>query len=500
MRHLENDMDLLSAEARSFLDREHGLFIAGRTVEGRRHYDVTDPTTGRTVSRAAEAGLDDVDAAVSAARTALDGAWAGKRPHEREACLLRLAGLLEKNIRELSEIATLESGRLLANTRGIDVEHSILVLRYMAGMATKIKGTTLPVSIPYIPKGEFDGYTYREPIGVVAAIVPWNVALGIAIWKIAPALAAGCTVVLKPAPQTPLTALRLAELALEAGIPEGVLNVLTSSEAAVGEALVKHPGVDKVSFTGSTATGRRIAETAASQFKSVSLELGGKSPFIVMEDADLDRAIPAAAWGIFANHGQNCCAGSRLYVHASRYREVVEGVAEIARSITLGSPLLAETQMGPLANRAHRDRVLGFIAAGRSEGARLVTGGGCPDHDGAYIEPTILADVSPGMTPVAEEIFGPVLVAASFQTHEEALQLANDTEFGLGASVWSNDIRTVRRMGRGIKAGSIWVNVHNALDMALPFGGWKSSGQGFDLGEEAVLGHTRVKAMVQHFL
>lgn len=499
MTHMENNTDLLSPVTRSFLNREHGVFIDGKFRQTNSHYDVIDATTGKKAASAAEATLADVDAAVAAARKALDGVWAQKRPHEREACLLRLADLLHENMREISEIGAIESGRLLANTRGIDIEHSILVLRYMAGMATKIKGTTLPLSISYIPHGEFDGYTYREPIGVVAAIVPWNVALGIAIWKIAPALAAGCTVVLKPAPQTPLTALRLAELALEAGIPEGVINILTGSKADIGEALVRHPGVDKISFTGSTATGRRIAEAAASQFKSVSLELGGKSPFIVMEDADLEKVIPAAAWGIFANHGQNCCAASRLYVHASRYNEVIEGVAAIARSIRLGSPLFPETQMGPLSSHAHRDRVLGFIEAGKSEGARLVTGGGTPDHAGAYIEPTILADVSPRMTPVAEEIFGPVLVAAPFSTDEEALQLANDTEFGLGASVWSNDIRKIRKMGKRIKAGSIWVNVHNALDMALPFGGWKSSGQGFDLGEEAVLGHTRVKAMVQHF-
>ncbi|KGF69418.1 hypothetical protein LL06_10605 [Hoeflea sp. BAL378] len=499
MKHFENDLELLSAEARSFLNREHGVFIDGKMVLGEERYDIVDATTGRTVSTATDATLADVDLAVAAARKALEGVWAQRRPHEREACLLRLADLLQQNSREISEIASIESGRLLTNTRGIDIEHSILVLRYMAGMATKIKGATLPLSIPYIPRGEFDGYTYREPIGVVAAIVPWNVALGIAIWKIAPALAAGCTVVLKPSPQTPLTALRLAELATEAGIPDGVVNVLTGSGSQVGAALVRHPDVDKISFTGSTGTGRRIAEAAASQFKSVSLELGGKSPFIVLEDADPAVVIPAAAWGIFANHGQNCCAGSRLYVHANRYDEVVEGVAEIARSIRLGSPLLAETQMGPLTNLGHRDRVLQLVEAGKSEGARLVTGGGRPDHPGAYFEPTILADVTSRMTPVAEEIFGPVLVAASFKTEEEALLLANDTEFGLGASIWSNDTRKIRKMRRGIKAGSVWVNVHNALDMALPFGGWKNSGQGFDLGEEAVLGHTRVKAVVEHF-
>lgn len=499
MNKLDNDLGRLGAAARAFLDRDHGLHIDGKSSAGGSRYEIIDPTSGKPVATATEGSVADVDAAVAAARRALKGPWGRMRPNERQNCLLRMAALLQQNGEEISEIGAVESGRLLANTRGIDVDYSNHFLTYMAGWATKIEGSTMPLSMPYIPDGDFDGFTLREPIGVVAAIVPWNVALGIAVWKIAPALAAGCTMVLKPAPQTPLTALRFAEIALEAGVPEGVLNIITGSAPELGSALVRHPDVDKITFTGSTETGRLIAQATAGSFKSVSMELGGKSPFIIMEDANLDRAIPAAAWGIFGNHGQNCCAGSRLYVHKRHYEAVLEGVAKIARDIQLGSPLLPETQMGPLANHRQRERVLGYIEAGRSQGARVVTGGGVPVHGGAYIEPTVLADVTADMTPVREEIFGPVLVAASFETDEEALRLANDTEYGLGASIWSQDLDRVRAMTRGLQAGSVWVNVHNALDMALPFGGWKNSGQGFDLGKESVLGHTRLKAVVHHY-
>ncbi len=499
MNTLDNDFGRLGAPARAYLEREHGLLIDGKSRASASRYDIIDPTSGQPFATAAEANEGDVADAVAAARRALTGPWARMRPNERQNCLLRMAALLDQNGAEISEIAAVESGRLLGNTRGIDVDYSNHFLTYMAGWATKIEGRTTALSMPYIPDGELDGFTFREPIGVVAAIVPWNVALGIAIWKIAPALAAGCTIVLKPAPQTPLATLRFAELALEAGVPEGVLNIITGSAPELGSALVRHPDVDKITFTGSTQTGRLIKQATADSFKSVSMELGGKSPFLIMEDADLDRAIPAAAWAIFGNHGQNCCAGSRLYVHKRHYERVLEGVSEIARSISLGSPLLPETQMGPLANHQQRERVLGYIEAGRAQGARVVTGGSAPDHRGAYVEPTILADVTSDMTPVCEEIFGPVLVAAAFETDQEALRLANDTEYGLGASVWSKDLDRVRAMTRGLEAGSVWVNVHNALDMALPFGGWKNSGQGFDLGQESVLGHTRVKAVVHHY-
>ncbi|MEW5420593.1 aldehyde dehydrogenase [Amorphus sp. 3PC139-8] len=498
MSRLENDFGLLGEEAKAYLDRVHGLHIGGREVATRDSYALCDPTTGREFARAAEAGPDEIDAAVAAARTALNGDWATLRPYERERRLLRLADLLEAHERELSEIETVCSGRLLPNTAGVDVGYSAHVLRYMGGWATKLEGQTARLSVPYIPTGDLQGFTFREPVGVVGAIVPWNVALGIAVWKIAPALAAGCTIVLKPAPQTPLSALRFARLALEAGIPPGVLNIVTGSGPEVGELLVRHPDIAMVSFTGSTEVGRKIAAEAAGQFKRISLELGGKSPVIVMEDAEVAAASEAAAWAIFANHGQNCCAGSRLYVHRSLYGEVIDRVVAIAESIELSAPLLPDAAMGPLVNQAQRQRVLRYVEAGLAEGARLVTGGTAPDHVGAYVRPTVLADAEPQMSSVKDEIFGPVLMAAAFEREEDVLALANDSRFGLGASVWTRDVDRVHRMTRALEVGSVWINVHNALDVALPFGGWKDSGVGNDLSEAAVLAHTRIKASVHH--
>ena len=498
MNALDNDFSLLGAESSAFLAREHGLRIGGRAVAstGDRRTPMIDPSSGRVVGHVPEANAADVDAAVAAARGALDGAWSRLRPYERAQAMSRLADLLEENSRELSELETINSGRLIANTRIFDVEFSAHVLRYMSGWATKIEGRTVDISAPYMPPGEFFAFTQREPIGVVAGIVPWNVPLCQAVWKVAPALAAGCTVVLKPAEPTPLTALRLADLALEAGIPEGVINVVTGSGSVTGAALVAHPGIDKISFTGSTATGRLIAAHAATTFKKYNLELGGKSPVVIMPDADLDKAIPGAAWAIFGNHGQNCCAGSRLYVHESVFDRVLDGVGEIARSIRLGPGLDPASQMGPLVSKAQQERVLGYIESGRAEGASVLTGGEAVDHAGCYVQPTVLVNTAQTMRVVQEEIFGPVLVASKFADEAEALTLANDSEYGLGASIWTRDISRVHRFIRGFKAGNVWVNVHNVLDTALPFGGTKNSGVGHDLGEQSVLDHTRIKSAV----
>lgn len=498
MTKLDNDLACLGSAARTFLARNHGLFIGGQVRQTSETYALIDPSSGLPFASAARGRGPDVDAAVAAARAALGGPWGAARPSEREAAMLRLADLLEQHGTAISEIETVCSGRLLANTLGVDVGYSAHVLRYMAGWATKIEGQTARLSIPYIPQGDVSGFTFREPVGVVAAIVPWNVALGIAVWKIAPALAAGCTIVLKPAPQTPLSVLYLAELAIEAGIPPGVINVVTGPDAETGQAMVRHPGVDFVTFTGSTATGRIIATEAAAGLKRCSLELGGKSPVILFQDAPLDRAIEAAAWAILGNHGQNCCAGSRLYVHRSIYDRVIEGVVEIARGVAIGAPLDPQSQMGPLATHAQQRRVMDLIAAGRDRGARLAIGGQPINHPGAWVLPTVLTDINRDMPPVREEIFGPVLVAAPFDTEAEALELANDSVYGLGASIWTNDFGRVHRMTRGLQAGSVWVNVHNALDVHLPFGGWKDSGLGSDLGEAAVLANTRVKAAVHY--
>jgi phenylacetaldehyde dehydrogenase len=497
MNALANDLSMMGRASREFLGAAHQHFINGRFVAGAtgKTIPVIDPTSGAEVGRVPAGEAADVDAAVQAARRAFDeGPWRKMRGPDRERLLLRLADLLEENAGEFSEIESVNSGRILPATRAFDVDLSVSYLRYMAGWATKIVGQTMEASVPYVPGGNFFAMTVREPIGVVAAITPWNVPLGQAIWKIAPALATGCTLVLKPAEQTPLTALRFARLIAEAGIPDGVINIVTGYGDTAGAALVAHPAVDKISFTGSTQVGRIIGEAAARQMKHFTLELGGKSPMVVLEDADPEVTIPGTAMGIFANHGQNCCAGSRLFVHEKLYDEVVDGIARIAQSIKLGPALAPDTQMGPLVSAAQQARVLGYIESGRQEGARVVAGGGALKAAGSYVQPTILADISPQMRVVREEIFGPVLTVARFNDVQDVLRRANDTQFGLGASVWTRSLDSAHFFIRNFRAGTVWVNTHAVLDLAVPFGGVKQSGVGHELGEEAIRHHTHLKS------
>jgi phenylacetaldehyde dehydrogenase len=499
MNALTNDLSRLGGASRKYLVATHRLFIGGRFVESAagRAFAVVDPTSGQEVARVPEGDAHDIDDAVTAARRAFDaGPWPKLRPSERERIMLRLADLLERHEQEFSELESVNSGRTLASTRLIDVNLSVDYLRYMAGWATKIHGQTLNTSAPYAPNERFFAMTLREPVGVVGAITPWNVPLGQAIWKIAPALATGCTLVLKPAEQTPLTALRFAELIAEAGVPEGVINVVTGFGATAGAALVTHPGVDKISFTGSTEVGRQIGAAAATQMKRFTLELGGKSPMVVMEDADLDIAIPGTAMGIFANHGQNCCAGSRLFVHERIYEQVTQGIAEIAGKIRLGPPLDPATEMGPLVSTGQQKRVLEYIASGRKDGAEVLVGGAAPAAPGSYVQPTVLIHVQPTMRIVREEIFGPVLVAASFSDVADALRRANDTQFGLGASIWTRSLDVAHAFIREFRAGTVWVNTHNVLDLAVPFGGVRQSGIGHELGEAAIEHHTHLKAAI----
>jgi phenylacetaldehyde dehydrogenase len=494
---LTNDLSRLSVASRNFLASTHRLFIDGRFVESAagRDFAVVDPSSGQKVARVPEGDAHDIDKAVTAARRAFDaGPWSKLRPSQRERIMLRLADLLERHAEEFSELESVNSGRTLSNTRLIDVNLSVDYLRYMAGWATKIHGQTLNPSTPYAPDARFFAMTLREPIGVVGAITPWNVPLGQAIWKIAPALATGCTLVLKPAEQTPLTALRFAQLIAEAGVPEGVINIVTGFGATAGAALVAHPGVDKISFTGSTEVGRQIGASAAARMKRFTLELGGKSPMVVMDDADLNIAIPGTAMGIFANHGQNCCAGSRLFVHERIYEQVTHGIAEIARKIRLGPSLDAATEMGPLISAAQKQRVLEYIASGREEGAEVLVGGAAPAVPGSYVQPTVLTHVNPTMRVVREEIFGPVLTAASFSDAGDVLRRANDTPFGLGASIWTRSLDVAHAFIREFKAGTVWVNCHNVLDLAVPFGGVRQSGIGHELGEAAIEHHTHLKA------
>jgi len=496
---MKNDLTLLGEDSRKFLFAEHGMAVGGATMSASDGgtLPVYDPSSGEQIAVVPAGTAEDIDRAVKVAREAFEApSWAGLKPAARERLILKLALALEEHAQEFSEIESVNSGRLLVNTRLFDVDLSVDCLRYMAGWATKLHGNTIPVSVPYAPDMDFFAYTSREPVGVVGAITPWNVPLGQAIWKIAPVLATGCTVVLKPAENTPLTALRFAQLAKETGIPDGVINVVTGHGAVAGAALVAHPDVNKISFTGSTQTGRTIGVEAARSFKKYTLELGGKSPVIILDDADLGQAIPGAAQAILGNHGQNCCAGSRLFVQQNIYDEVLAGVAEIARSVKLGPGLDPTSEMGPLVSSAQQERVLGYIESGIEEGAEVVAGNTAIDHPGFYVSPTILANVNRDMKAVREEIFGPVLSVASFDDIEDVIGKANDTTYGLGASVWTKNIDKVHRMIPRLKAGMTWVNTHNVLDNAVPFGGFKNSGVGCELSGEAILQHTNIKSTI----
>jgi len=468
--------------------REH-MIIGGKPcaeTDGER-VPVYDPATGREIARQPEAGARLVDAAVKAARSAFESpAWRGLVPAARERLLLRLADLVERHGDELARLETLNNGKLLALSQGLEVGAGAQWLRYMAGWATKISGETLNVSIPFPPGVNYNAYTRPEPVGVVGAIIPWNFPLLMAIWKIAPAVAAGCTVVLKPAEETPLTAIRLAELALEAGFPPGVINVITGRGEVTGAALASHPGIDKIAFTGSTEVGKLIGRQAMDDMKRVSLELGGKSPVLILDDCDIDLAVQGAAGAIFFNQGQVCTAGSRLFVQQGIYERVVTGLADLASGMRLGSGFDPQAQIGPLVSARHRKRVLDYIDIGRQEGARMLAGGNADGRDGYFVRPTVFADAVPQARISQEEIFGPVVVAGSFSTEEEAVALANDTRFGLGASIWSNDLARVNRLVPRIQAGTVWVNTHNMLDPHMPFGGYKESGIGREHGHDVI--------------
>ena len=487
-----------SAAVSSFLRRPGRLLIGGESVESKSsiRIPVLDPATGAEIATVADANAVDVDRAVAAARAAFEtGPWATMLPAAREALLWRLSDLIQKNADELAELESLDNRKTKFMASVVDIPGAVNHFRYMAGWATKIEGSTIEVSIGGPEGGRVNAFTRREPVGVVAQIIPWNFPLVMAAWKLAPALAVGCTCVLKPAEQTPLTALRLGELIIEAGFPPGVVNILTGYGETTGAALVKHPGVDKIAFTGSTAVGKLINKQATDTLKRVSLELGGKSPVIVLPDADPNTVIGGAAGAIFFNAGQVCAAGSRLYVHRKIFDKVVEGVGNAAEGIKLGPGLDPATQMGPLVSREQQDRVLEYIEAGRKEGASIVAGGDAPSHDGYYVKPTVLADVKRTMRVVQEEIFGPVLVAQRFDDINEVAALANDTQYGLGASIWSNDLTAVHRLIPKIRAGTIWVNVHGPVDANMPFGGFKHSGLGREHGRVGIEMYTELKSV-----
>lgn len=481
-----------------FLRRGPRLLIGGEWVEStsQRTLPAIDPATGRTVAILADAGQADVDRAVAAAREAFEkGPWPDMLPVQREALLWRLSDLIEQHADELAELESIDNGKTKFMASIVDVPGARNYFRYMAGWATKIEGTMPQISFGGIPGAKFHTYVSREPAGVVAQIVPWNFPLAMAAWKLGPALAAGCTCVLKPAEQTSLSALRLGELIIEAGFPPGVVNILTGLGESTGAALVAHPGVDKIAFTGSTEVGKIINKAATDTLKRVSLELGGKSPVIVLPDADPAAVIGGAANAIFFNSGQVCCAGSRLFVHRKLYDRVLEGVGAAAESLQLGPGLHPKTQLGPLVSREQQERVLGYIESGRTEGAAVVTGGDSVGSEGYYVKPTVLANVRPDMRVVREEIFGPVLVAQRFDDLDDIAAFANDTPYGLAASLWSNDLKAVHRLVPKIKAGTVWVNCHNVLDPNLPFGGYKQSGVGREHGRAAMDLYTELKSV-----
>ena len=465
-------------------------------VDGGR-ITVSDPATGEAITSVPAADRTDVDRAVQAARATFESAeWRARRPVDRERWLLRLADLVAANARELAEIETLDNGKPVAVAERVDVPSAVDFIRYCAGWATKIEGSTLDLSVPAFRKQEFFGYTRREPVGVVGAIIPWNFPLLMAVWKVAPAIAAGCTVVLKPAEDTPLSALRLSELALDAGFPAGALNVVTGDGDAAGAALAGHPGIDKLAFTGSTAVGKLVGRMAIDNMTRISLELGGKSPVIVFEDADLKAAANGAANAIFFNSGQVCVAGSRLYVQRRAYDAVLEGVSRIAAGMRLGAGLDPKTQLGPLVSDKQLRRVSGYVSTGVQEGATVVTGGARHGDRGWFHQPTVLTGLQESARVVQEEIFGPVLVAAPFDDLDEVAALANGTAFGLSASIWSNDLKRVHRLIPRIRAGTVWVNCHGLLDNALPFGGYRQSGIGREMGRAMIDLYTESKSVM----
>jgi phenylacetaldehyde dehydrogenase len=480
---------------RRFLQRTHRLYIDGRWVEAASGAmrAVLDPATGRQISVMAEGGARDVDAAVRAARKAFDGSsWRSLSTNERSKIVWRIGELIDAHAQELAELEVLDEGAPFAVVKDFWVRLAADHFRYYAGWSNKLNGDTIPVNMP----GEWHAYTVHEPIGVVGQIIPWNVPFLMAAWKLAPALAAGCTVVLKPAEDTPLTALRLAELCREAGVPEGVVNVVTGG-GDTGAALVAHPDVDKIAFTGSTETGKAIVRAAAQNLKRVSLELGGKSPVFVFPDADLATAIPGVAQAVLLNAGQACTAGSRLYIHEDVYDQVIDGVAQYASSIKLGHGLDPASQLGPLISERQFSRVNRLLQAGLAEGAELVMGGRQHGDRGFFMQPTLLTGVQPGMTVYRDEIFGPVISAMriSGQNIDALACEANNTTYGLGASIWTQDVKRAHQLAARIRAGVVWINAHHSIDAAFPFGGFKQSGWGREMGKPGIDLYTELKSV-----
>jgi aldehyde dehydrogenase (NAD+) len=490
-------LTMLDAKQHPFLTgKPKRLFIDGKWVEAAsgKTFETINPSTGEVLATVAEGDSEDIDRAVAAARRAFEGTWSKLKPFDRQNLMLKLADLVEQNFDELAALDTLDMGAPISRTRGSRLR-ALGMLRYYAGQATAIHGETIQNSLP----GNFVSFTLKEPVGVVGAIIPWNGPLSATIWKIGPALATGCTIVLKPAEEAPLTSLRLAELCQEAGVPPGVINVVPGFGETAGAALAGHPDVDKVAFTGSHLTGQKIIQASAGNLKRVSLELGGKSPDIVFADADLDAAVPGAGMAVFANSGQICSAGTRLFVERRIYETFTQRVAEYSKTLRVGNSSDPATQVGPLVSAEQLDRVTGYLAIGRQEGARPLSGGERLTDgamaNGYFVPPTVFADVKDDMRIAQEEIFGPVISAIPFDDIDEVIQRANRTNFGLGSGVWTRDVSKAHKLARSIRAGSVWINCYQAMDPAVPFGGYKMSGYGRESGQQHVEEYLNVKAV-----
>ena len=469
------------------------LLIDGQWVDAAsgKTFESINPATGEVLAHVAEADAADVDRAVKAARAAFEAGWGASSPYERQRVLLRIADLIEEHAEELAQLESLDNGKVIFESRNVDVAGAAATFRYYAGWPTKIYGETNPSD------AAFFSYTLREPVGVCGQIIPWNFPLLMAAWKLAPALACGNTAILKPAEQTPLTALRLGELILEADVPKGVVNILPGYGPTAGAAIASHPAIDKVAFTGSTEVGKEILKASAGNLKRVSLELGGKSPNIVFTDADLDAAAVGALTGIFFNQGQVCCAGSRLFVQEKMYDEFAAKVSQYAKGVKLGPPLDPESRMGPLVSREQYDKVRGYLKLGKEEGATAATGGDAATEGdfakGFFVQPTVFTGVHNAMRIAQEEIFGPVVAAIPFKDEDDAVLQGNETLYGLAAGVWTRDVGKAHKIARALKAGTIWVNCYNQIDPTAPFGGYKQSGFGRELGKHAIDLYTQVK-------
>lgn len=483
---------------RQFLQRSHGLYIDGRWQESdsASRLAVYNPADGQQISSSADASAEDVDRAVTSAwRAFSSGVWANTPPAGRERILLRFADLLEQNTEELAQLETLEQGKSINISRAFEVGCTLNWMRYTAGLTTKISGQTLDVSIPMPEGARYQAWTRKEPIGVVAGIVPWNFPLLIGMWKVMPALAAGCSIVVKPSETTPLTLLRMAELASEAGVPDGVFNVVTGSGAGCGKALTEHPLVAKVSFTGSTATGKGIARAAADRLTRVTLELGGKNPAIVLKDADPAMVIDGLMAGSFLNQGQVCAASSRIYIEAPLFDTLVSGFEQAVKSLQVGAGLDPRAHINPLVSKAQQQKVAGYLADAQQQRAEIISGNSGPQGDGFYIAPTLVVNPSASLKLTREEVFGPVVNLVRVADAQEALRQANDSEYGLTASLWTNNLQAAMQYTGRIQAGTVWVNSHTLIDANMPFGGMKQSGTGRDFGPDWLDAYTETKTV-----